>query len=147
MLIGGADALKIKDNKSDDELINQLKSQLTPKNKFILKHILLPLCRNAVGFREQSKFFMIWMYNKYGSALRLLGLKMVSEGLIPDQNTIFYLTIDEIEKLFKVRDPLILSKARLRKRLHPKMDKYKFVEFVKGPKITPRNVRMIFNYI
>ena len=53
----------------------------------------------------------------------------------------FYMTVEEIQKLCSgERDALILLKARLRKRIYPKMDKYKFDEFIKGPEMRPRNV-------
>jgi hypothetical protein len=66
---------------------------------------------------------------------------MVAEGIIPKADLFFYFTVDEIEKLCNgERDALILLKARLRKRILPKMDKYKFKEFVKGPEMKPRNV-------
>jgi hypothetical protein len=66
---------------------------------------------------------------------------MVAEGLIPSVDTFFFLTAEEVESLCNgSRDALILAKVRHRKRLYPKMDKYKFDEFVKGPDMRPRNV-------
>ena len=63
---------------------------------------------------------------------------MVSEGLIPSVETFFFLCSEEIERLLNGdRDPLILKRARLRQRLYPKMDKYKFEEFIKGPEMKP----------
>ncbi|CAG2123310.1 unnamed protein product, partial [Medioppia subpectinata] len=65
---------------------------------------------------------------------------MVAEGLIPSVDSFFFLTIDEIERLCNGdRDALILAKVRQRRRLYPKMDKYKFEEIIKGPEMMPKN--------
>ncbi|CAG2169872.1 unnamed protein product, partial [Oppiella nova] len=95
---------------------------------------------NGVGYRELSKYFMIWMNNKQKQAFRYLANQMVIEGLIPSAETFFYLTAEEVESLCNgSRDPLIFAKVRQRRKLYPKMDKYKFDEFVKGPQMKPRN--------
>jgi len=66
---------------------------------------------------------------------------MVQEGLIPDAESMFFLTPDEVQKLVEgERDALLLAKVRLRKRVYVKTNKYKFEEIIKGPKMTPRNL-------
>jgi len=141
MLLGGESALEPKKFKSVDEVVNELKTPLSFFKKLLIRKFLLPWTRNGVGYREHSKYFMIWMNNKLRQAFWYLARKMVDEGIIPEADLLFYLTTDEIERLCNgERDALILSKARLRKRILPKMDKYKFEEIIKGPEMKPRNV-------
>ncbi len=141
MLFGDQSALESKKSKSVDEVMSELKTPLSSFKKLLISKLLLPWSRSGVGYREQSKDFMIWMNNKMRQVFWHLARQMVAEGIIPETDLFFYLTVDEIEKLCNgERDALILLKARLRKRILPKMDKYKFEEFLKGPEFKPRNV-------
>lgn len=141
MLFGGESTLEPKKSKSVDEVMSELKTPLSSFKKLLISKFLLPWSRNGVGYRELSKDFMIWMNNKMRQVFWHLARQMVAEGIIPEADLFFFLTVDEIEKLCNgERDALILLKARLRKRILPKMDKYKFEEFVKGPEMKPRNV-------
>jgi hypothetical protein len=141
MLFGDESALEPKKYKSVDEVMSELKTPLSSFKKLLISKFLLPWSRNGVGYRELSKDFMIWMTNKIRQVFWHLAQQMVVEGFIPEADLFFYLTLDEIEKLCNgERDALILLKARLRKRILPKMDKYKFEEFLKGPEMKPRNV-------
>ena len=130
--------------KSIDEVMSQLKTPLSFVRKLIIKKLLLPWSRSGVGYRELSKYFMIWLINKQRQALKYLAKRMVSEGLIPSVDLFYYLTSEEFECLCNGdRDPMILTRARLRKRVYPKMNKYKFEEFIKGPEMKPRNVLLL----
>ncbi len=141
MLFGDESALEPKKYKSVDEVMSELKTPLSPFKKLLISKFLLLWSRNGVGYRELSKDFMIWMNNKIRQVLWHLAQQMVTEGIIPEADLFFYLALDEVEKLCNgERDALILLKARLRKRILPKMDKYKFEEFLKGPEMKPRNV-------
>ena len=82
---------------------------------------------------------MIWCKQRQG--FKYLAQTMVREGLIPTADIFFYLLPVEVNDLCNGRrDPILLMNARLRKKLYPKMDKYKFDEFVKGPNMKPQNV-------
>ncbi|CAG2178191.1 unnamed protein product, partial [Oppiella nova] len=121
-------------------LVSELKTPLSYWRRLLIQKLLLPWCRRGVGYRELSKHFLIWMNNKYRQGFRLLSKQMVKEGLLPTADSFFYLTTNEVEALCNGdRDPLILARVRHRKRLYPKMDKYKFEEFIKGPEMIPRN--------
>lgn len=136
----GNNSNKEKEHFSDDQLFEQLNTKLSFLKRLLLRYLSLPLCRRAVGLREQSKYFMIWMYSKYREAFWELARMMVKEGRIPDEETLFFLTIEEIQQLLRERNSTLLMKARLRKRYYPKMDKFKFSEIFKGYAIQPRNV-------
>ena len=141
MLMGDESALEPKKPKSVEQVMQELKTPLSYFKRLLISKFLLPWTRDAVGYREHSKYFMVWMNNKLRQAFWYLARKMVEEGLIPEADMFFYLTAEEIQKLCSgERDALILLKARLRKRIYPKMDKYKFDEFIKGPEMRPRNV-------
>ena len=141
MLLGNESKLEPKVGKSVDQVISELKTPLSFTRKLLIRKLLLPWSRSGVGYRELSKYFMVWMNDKIRQAFRFLAQKMVTEGLIPNVETFFYLTSEEIERLcIGDRDPMINTRARLRKRVYPKMNKYKFEEFIKGPEMKPKNV-------
>ncbi|XP_054166684.1 prodigiosin synthesizing transferase PigC-like [Oppia nitens] len=140
LLTGNESQLEPKVGKSIDEVMNELKTPLSSFKKYLIRNYLLPWSRRGVGYREHSKYFMIWLNNNWRKGFRYLSKQMVSEGLIPSAETFFYLTPDEVIALCNGdRNPLILQKTRHRKRLYPKMDKYKFEEFIKGPEMIPKN--------
>ncbi|CAG2105451.1 unnamed protein product, partial [Medioppia subpectinata] len=125
LLSGNESQFGAKSEKSVDKVINELKTPLSPLKKLLIKYLLLPWTRRGIGYRELSKY---------------LAQEMTKEGLIPSVDTFFYLTITEVEALCNgQRDPLIFSRVRQRRRLYPRMDKYKFEEFIKGPEMKPRN--------
>ncbi|CAG2111414.1 unnamed protein product, partial [Medioppia subpectinata] len=140
ILSGNESQFDSKIEKSVEEVVNGLKTPLTTFKKLLLKQVLLPWTRRGIGYRELSKYFMIWMNNKCREGFWHLAQQMTKEGLIPSVDTFFYLTVTEVEALCNgQRDPLIFSRVRQRRRLYPKMDKYKFEEFIKGPEMKPRN--------
>ncbi|CAG2171233.1 unnamed protein product [Oppiella nova] len=140
MLSGSEKQLEAKVGKSVDQLIEELKTPLTPIKRLLIKKLLLPYTQRGVGYRELSKYFVIWLNDKLRDGFWYLAEQMVREGLIPSAESFFYLTVTEVEALCNGdRDPLILARVRHRKRLYPKMDKYKFDEFIKGPEMKPRN--------
>ncbi|CAG2178906.1 unnamed protein product [Oppiella nova] len=140
MLSGNESQLEPKVEKSVDQVVSELKTPLSYWRRLLIQKLLLPWCRRGVGYRELSKYFLIWMNNQYRQGFRLLSQQMVNEGLLPSAESFFYLTTNEVEALCNGdRDPLILARVRHRKRLYPKMDKYKFDEFIKGPEMKPRN--------
>ena len=141
MLSGNESQLEPKVEKSVDEVINELKIPLSFVRKLLIRKLLLPWSRKGVGYRELSKYFLIWLTDKQRKAFRYLAKQMVAEGLIPTIDTFFYLTFEEIDCLCDgQRDPMVNMRARLRKRVYPKMDKFKFNEIIKGPEMKPRNV-------
>ena len=71
---------------------------------------------------------------------------MVSEGRIPEPELMFHMTVNELHYLLQRRDPTIILRARLRRKVHSIKDSYLFPETNIGPNIKPRNV-CIFNYI
>ncbi|CAG2165609.1 unnamed protein product [Oppiella nova] len=99
MLSGSGEQLEPKVEKSVDQVLDELKTPLTPIRKFLIKNIFLPYTRRGVGYRELSKYFMIWMNNHLKDGFWYLAQQMANEGLIPSVDSFFYLTADEVEAL------------------------------------------------
>jgi pyruvate,water dikinase len=139
MVSGDPSAFRQKPETSVQEIIDSLKTQLSPFAKFLLKNLFLPWSRTSVGNREQSKSFIINLTDIYRQAFWRLARKMAyEEGRIPEPDLLFYLKFEEIQRLVTERDPLLVSKAKQRKRAFSVMDRFKFNEITKGPKIEPR---------
>lgn len=66
---------------------------------------------------------------------------MVSEGRLLDEELLFHLRFNELERLVVERDPVLVARARQRQRYHAKKDALKFNELVYGPNPQPRGVR------
>ncbi|GIY00066.1 putative phosphoenolpyruvate synthase, partial [Caerostris darwini] len=109
-----------KESGSIDKIFSQLHVSLNFTSRLLLR-FLLPLCRKAVRVREAGK-----------ERLQATWKVMVSEGRLPDQDLIFFMTLDEIYDLLKTRSPCIISRARSRRKLFPIVDEYKFPEIMRG---------------
>ncbi|XP_054166950.1 uncharacterized phosphotransferase YvkC-like [Oppia nitens] len=142
LLLGDESQLKPKVSKSIDQVMNELKTPLSLWRRYLISKVLLPWARKGVGYREISKNYMVWLNHQLRRGFQYMAQTMVSDGLIPSTETFFLLTIDEIDTLCNGnRDPMILTKARLRKRLVPQMNRYKFDEIIKGPEMEPKNLK------
>ncbi|GIY30571.1 phosphoenolpyruvate synthase [Caerostris extrusa] len=109
-----------KEIKKESDSINKIFSQL---------HITLNFTSRV---REAGKSLTIKSFDHWRKGYRRLGKLMVSEGRLPDQDLIFFLTLDEIDDLLKTRSPCIISRARSRRKLFPIVDEYKFPEIMRG---------------
>ena len=72
---------------------------------------------------------------------------MVSEGRLPEPDLLFHMTLPEVDALLNERDPTIIGRARLRRKVHSIQEKFKFDETSIGPNMRPRNVFIVFVYI
>ena len=126
--------------KSED-VMTRIKSPLSRTQRFILKKWVIPGCHNGIALREQSKAFDVKCVNKFRQFFREMGRMMCyREGRIPEPELIYFLTLNELKILTKVRDPKIVMKAKQRKRIFPKLDQFIYDEMNVGPDIRPRNV-------
>lgn len=64
----------------------------------------------AVGVREQTKSEIICAIDKLRQAFRVLGKKMVNEGIIPKEDLLYHLTQYEIRQLITSRNPILVTK-------------------------------------
>ena len=138
MLKGGY-SLEHKKEKSIEEIMGQIKTPLGWFKRALIQYWLLPWCRDAVGFRENTKSLMVKFNSNVADAWRAIAQQLVSVGYLPEVDLIFFLKISEIQQLLNgERNPLLILKARWRKRLYPQMNAFKFDEFVKGFRMAPR---------
>ncbi|GBM45824.1 Prodigiosin synthesizing transferase PigC [Araneus ventricosus] len=103
--LAGASKESVKKEKSLDEIFSELHVPLT---------------------------FMSKVFDHWRHGYRRLGKLMVSEGRLPDEDLIFYLTLDEIHDLLDTRSPSIISRANHRRKIVPTLHKFRFPEIMKG---------------
>lgn len=128
--------------KTISELMSTLQTKgLSLTRKRLIQYFFLPMARKAVGKRENTKSLIIYSIDMIRQAINRLAKKMHEEGRIPEEDLLFHLTLYEIDQLFTERNPLFIMKAKQRKRVLEKMDKWVFDEINKGYQIKPRNVR------
>ncbi|CAL1271866.1 unnamed protein product [Larinioides sclopetarius] len=129
-----AGATKDESTKKDDNISN-IFSELNVPLSFISKcwlRFVLPNCRRGVRAREATKSLCIKSFDHWRKGVRRLGKQMASEGRLPDEELIFFLTLDEISDLLNTRSPTIISRASHRRKIFPTLENYKFPEIMKG---------------
>ncbi|XP_055939046.1 uncharacterized protein LOC129968808 [Argiope bruennichi] len=120
-----------KKEKNLDEVFSELHVPLSFMAKLLLRFVL-PMCRRGVRARENSKSITIKAFDHWRQGYRRLGKLMVSEGRLPDEDLLFFLTLDEIQELLNTRSPTLISKANQRRKVFPKLHKLRFPEITKG---------------
>ncbi|GFS84670.1 putative phosphoenolpyruvate synthase [Trichonephila clavipes] len=130
-LVGVNKENKKKEEESISEIISGLQVPLGFISKCLLKFVLLQ-CRRGVRGREAGKSIMIKSIHHWRKGYRHLGKLMASEGYLPDEELLFFLTINEINDLLNTRLPSIISRANYRRKIFPVLKKYKFPEIMKG---------------
>ncbi|XP_055940036.1 prodigiosin synthesizing transferase PigC-like [Argiope bruennichi] len=129
--LAGISKEETKQDDSIDKIFSQLNVPLTFMSKLMLRFVV-PNCRRGVRAREASKSILIKAMDNWRKGYRRLGKQMVSEGRLPDEDLIFFLTLDEIKDLLNTRSPGIITRAIHRKKIHPILDSFKFPEISKG---------------
>lgn len=110
---------------ADKEIITKAKtaekidvvSQLTtPKSKItkVILRFLLSKMQRAVASREATKSELIRSAHVFRLAYRQLAAKMVSKGILPSQDLIFFFTHHEIKQLIAKPNPMLISKSVLK---------------------------------
>nr|XP_042904020.1 putative phosphoenolpyruvate synthase [Parasteatoda tepidariorum] len=113
------------------KLFSELRVPLNVLNRFLLR-LAIPKCRKGVSSRESSKSMLIKSMDNWRKGYRRLAKLMVSEGRIPNEDLLFFMTMDEIRDLLETRYPKIIARANQRKKLFPVLDQYKFPEIIRG---------------
>jgi len=81
--------------------------------------------RKGVCYREFTKSRVILVLDRFKQAYRQLASLMVADAILPDVESIYFLTQDEIGRLLGGENSLV-KKAMARKRLHPQQMKLRF---------------------
>lgn len=116
---------------SEKDTIAHLKTPLTNGEKRSLKFIL-PRARRAVGEREFGKSLCVRVADKFKQAYWRLAEKMEQEGRLPEKELLFFLTHREIGQLLETRSPKLLTKAKRRRKLLPKLMTLSFPKYSIG---------------
>ena len=66
--------------------------------------------RKAVGLRENTKSLWVWTISITRKWSWALALKMKQEGRLPDEELLFFCTVEEIRELIQDRNPAIISR-------------------------------------
>ncbi|XP_018354545.1 PREDICTED: prodigiosin synthesizing transferase PigC-like isoform X2 [Trachymyrmex septentrionalis] len=116
---------------SVEETITSLKTPISLFTKYVLR-VIIPWCRKAVTLREMTKNVCVSAVHILRLAYRRLGVLMVKESYIPDEQLIFFLTHQEIGQLLNKHNQLLLRKALRRRKIYQKVAKFEYPEFSTG---------------
>lgn len=92
------------------ETIASLKTPMSSFTKWLLQQ-MIPLCRKAVTDREMTKNMIVFAVHTLRLSYKRLGVLMVTENRIPDENLIFFLTHQEIGQLLNNHNSLLVRKC------------------------------------
>jgi len=112
------------------EIKKVLKDVSTVK-RLILKSLLKP-ARAAVSRRENTKATSIKFLDKVRKGYRHLATMLVNEGLLDDEDQVYFLTHDELGELVKGRSPEWKLKATRRRKLLPEANLLSFNDLCYG---------------
>ncbi|KAL3832030.1 hypothetical protein ACJMK2_023710, partial [Sinanodonta woodiana] len=117
---------------SIEEAMSKLKSSVSFLGRFILKNFIVPKARKAVGEREWGKSTAIRMVDKFKEAYWKLAELMVLEGILPDEELLFFLTQQEIGKLIQTRSAKLIAKAVRRRKIFHLQEEIQFPKLTVG---------------
>lgn len=116
---------------SINEIFAKLKTPLKSSTKLFLR-FLLPRCIRGVEYRERAKSYLVSSTNELRRSFRYMAKLMVNEGLLPNQELIYHLSVDELRQIMDNRDGKIISKAMRRMKLQENLQDLKFPEITFG---------------
>jgi len=94
---------------------------------------LVRYARSTVRNRERSKSMMIAVVDQLKVAYRRLAAQLVGEGLLDDEDLLYFLTHREIGRLLDGDDPSLRRKALARRRAFPALQALEFEDIHVGP--------------
>ncbi|KAK7481714.1 hypothetical protein BaRGS_00027087 [Batillaria attramentaria] len=131
-----------RDRLSAGQLVAQLKTPLSFAKRKLLQY-LLPKAWAAVGSREWGKSLSVLMSDIFKCAYWKLAAMMVTEGRLPDEDLLFFLTHSEIGKLLTSRSARLIVKAQRRRKVLSKQSALHFPKISTGhPVPLERETRM-----
>ncbi len=103
-----------------------------PKKNYATFKALINLARTGARVREYTKSRMVKVIYKFKKAYEELARLMVRDGLLPDEDAIYFLTHEELGDLALSGGAAYLKKAMARRRLYPEQQKLVFPELIYG---------------
>ncbi|XP_038068707.1 prodigiosin synthesizing transferase PigC-like [Patiria miniata] len=114
------------------DLVDQLELPLPSVVRWMLVKWLVPMTRSVVAEREICKSMYIKSIHHFKQAYWRLAKLMVNEGLIPDEELLFYFSLTEIGQLLKERAPSLVARAHRRRRIEPELEAKTFPRLMHG---------------
>jgi len=99
--------------------------------------LLVRVGHRSIRARERSKSQVIMMHTFFKRAYRALGRQMVDEGLLPDDDLVFFLQHAELGTLLRDQDSALVARALARREVLPYQMKLVFRESYRGNNADP----------
>jgi phosphohistidine swiveling domain-containing protein len=99
--------------------------------------LLVRLGHRGIRDRERTKSQIVMMHALFKRAYRTLGRQMVDEGLLPDDDLVFFLQHAELGELLRDGDSKLVEKAVARREVLPYQMKLVFKESYRGRNADP----------
>jgi pyruvate,water dikinase len=99
--------------------------------------LLVRVGHRSIRARERSKSQIVMMHTFFKRAYRTLGRQMVDEGLLPDDDLVFFLQHAELGTLLRDRDSALAERALARREVLPYQMKMVFRESYRGNNADP----------
>ena len=119
------------DTQSDASKLIDSKSHLNFVTRPLLR-FLVDFTRSKVHLRELGKSYQIKLNSLYKRAYRCLGKQLKSEGILADEDLIYFLTHEELGELIRGENDNLKLRAVKRRRLFPLQEGLKFADLQKG---------------
>lgn len=103
--------------KKRQELLDRLKELPDGEQKAAETDQMIDKIRNFIGYREYPKYGIVSRYFVYKQALLNEAESLVQAGVIPEKETIYYLTLDELREVVRTNN-LDYGIIRARKESH-----------------------------
>jgi len=88
--------------------------------------------RIGVRTREKSKSLLILVIHKFKLAARVLSERLVEEGLLPEADLAYFLTMDELGMLISGEGTGLIGQSRRRRKLYPQKMELRFPDISYG---------------
>ncbi|KAL7035897.1 hypothetical protein ACKWTF_008613 [Chironomus riparius] len=114
-----------------EDIIDKLKTPITNLSRRLLRFMIVR-CRNGVQYRETAKSMLIECVNELRRGVIHLSQKMVHEGLLPDKDLIYHLSVQEIRAVIKNKEVSLIQKAIRRRKMIEVHNQFLFEEICFG---------------
>ncbi|MGZ4908981.1 MAG: PEP/pyruvate-binding domain-containing protein, partial [Halobacteriota archaeon] len=94
--------------------------------------LLIKLGQRGIRDREMSKSLLVMAVTHFKHAYRALARQMVDEGLLPEDDLVYFLQHDELGELLRVRNAMLVEKALARRAVLSFQEKLYFKQNFRG---------------
>ncbi|CAJ0582388.1 unnamed protein product, partial [Mesorhabditis spiculigera] len=107
------------------EIMEKLKNKPKGLAKKFLK-FMVKQTYSGVANREFAKNLLVKGNVAIRANIRKLGQTLADQGLLPDKDLVFYMTLHEIQELMQTRSPRLISRAMRRRTHFPKQSDHRY---------------------